>query len=690
MRTHALFLVSLGGLLIGWGTAEAGYNDSSTTYSYAYAPTYHSTLSDCDDCVATVNLPWSMPFFGRNYTQVTISSNGFLRLGSYSGSSYNSNPTLSWYGSSSAPGPVIAPLWDDWNPAASGSVYYGTVGSAFVVEWWGMYHYGQSSGSTYTFEVKLFADGRIEFHYGNMTGGGASWDYGASATIGLQEDVDTIAKPIANNSASTSSYTARGMVRPGPVALYVSAKDGFYTPNAVRPYLKFRQNFYCNGGYYYLELTTTSDWNWQGSIPCSTMSLSGDHYFVDANTSTVQPNDTLGYDVFTIPGAPITSIAHGTYRFVKRNDFTPKPTTAPRWSVSYNGETTTYTSKLDYWSSGSIDKPILIVTGFDPLNESSTAEYLVLMGDIARTALAEGRDVAIGKFGDGNRRLSWYHDEVGRWVSDAYTRAGNKKIQVAGVSMGGVVTRGAIDWNSWSIQSKIAAWYSVDSPQRGANLGRTDKGIQNLLICNKPASDPNRKMISSNSAADMMYRRVTTCSCQTEPENSSCSGTTTYHNEYYNSIGWPTVVPRNALVFGDGNSSGGYAKLGSGNLYTFYYSAWTCSEDQNWPGSQRDCNAGSKYITPSMVDTTIPDTGWCDRFELRLRYEPAFINTDSAFALQSSLGDNTSDSSCSSNYGTLTPTYWSGWAANGHNEYHKVLSPFLRDWMMGTIRAYAP
>jgi len=688
MHPTGTVLVTLGALLGMTGLTHAGYNDSPTTYSYAYAPTLNTTLSDCDDCIATVNLPWTMPYFGRSYSQIRVSTNGWIGLGATAASSLNSNTALSWYGSTAAPGPMIAPLWDDWNPVAAGSVYTGLVGSAFVVEWYGMYHYGQSTGASYTFQLKLFQDGRIEFHYGNMAGGVTSYDYGKSATVGIQEDVDTIAKPISNDSAWIGSNTAIGMTRPGTVAFFVSAKDGFYAPNRVRPNLKFRQDFRCGTSYYYIENNTSADWNWNWST-CAAPVLSGEHYFVDADTGSIQPTDTAGFDVATIPGAPITSIAHGTYRFVKRNDFTPMPSTYQRWQVSY-GDAATFTSKLDYWDSGSYDKPIVIITGFDPLNASSTAEYMVMMGDLARVALAENRDIVIGKFGDGNRRISWFHDEVGRWVDAAYVRNGYRKVQVAGVSMGAVLTRGAIDWNNWSIRSKASAWYSVDGPQTGANLGRADKGMQNLLLCNKAANDPNRLMLFSNAASDMMYKRVTSCSCAAEPENTSCSSNSANHDEYYGSIGWPTQVPRHALVFGDGNGADGFSKLGSGNLFTFYYSATSCSEDQNWPGGQRDCNAGSRYITAAMADTTIPDTGWCDRFELRMRYEPAFINTDSAFGITTSLNSNTSDSSCSSNYPTLTPTYWNGWAANGHNEYHKVLSPFLRDWMMGNIRAYAP
>ena len=108
---------------------------------------------------------------------------------------------------------------------------------------------------------------------------------------------------------------------------------------------------------------------------------------------------------------------------------------------------------------------------------------------------------------------------------------------------------------------------------------------------------------ASNAAADMIYRRVTSCSCDDEPENSTCSSNTAYHDEYYDSIGWPTVIPRHTLVFGDGNGADGFAKLGSGTLYDFYYTGAFCSEDMDWSGTQRDCNAGSRDITAAMVNT---------------------------------------------------------------------------------------
>ena len=38
------------------------------------------TCSSCDDCAAVINLPWTFPYYGRGYSQITVTSNGYLVL----------------------------------------------------------------------------------------------------------------------------------------------------------------------------------------------------------------------------------------------------------------------------------------------------------------------------------------------------------------------------------------------------------------------------------------------------------------------------------------------------------------------------------------------------------------------------------------------------------------------------------
>jgi hypothetical protein len=671
MRHLAVLSLSLGVVVGSAGIAEASYSTWGIGYGYWNAPTLASTASGCDDCAQTVNLPFWFSYWGRSFNQISVSSNGTATFGANTSAPY-SNGALGANGSYALPGPTIAVLWDDWNPGAMGDVYTGSVGGAFVVEWRGLYRYGQSSGTTSSFELKLWPDGHFETHY-------AALDAAVTATVGMQEDVDTIAQEISVNTA-VGNWTARTFYRPGNVALYTNLKDGFYTPNRPRPGLRYGQSVQCSDGNWpYLDVTSgAGEWSYAatgcgGSLWPNTM------FYGDVN----------GYDVATIPLSPVTDVVHGTYHFIKRADFTPAPTHVRRDSIYYANTNVWGTSKLDYWRSGSsYDKTTVLVTGFDPLNTSSTAQYLVLLGDLARTMLAEGRDLAIGKFADGNQRLTSFPAEVGTWVSDAYSRQGSK-VQVAGVSMGGVLVRAAVAQNVASIQSKIAAWYSVDAPQTGANLGRGDRGIQNLILCNKDASDPQYRQIFSNAAADMMNLRVASCSCSWEPENSTCSIDTSYHDGYYNNVGWPTAVPRYALAFGDANASGGYNKQGSGTLFDFTYTGWFCSEDRDWNGGQRDCNAGSRYLTPADVDTD-KDASACGTFRLRLKYQPSFINTDSALGVTTSLWSNSEDGGCYSGYPTLSPTYWNGWASNDYNESHMVLSGGLKNQFMTWNRSHDP
>lgn len=680
MRKGLFVAIIITGCLSFTSNASAWYSYKSTSYSYTFAPTRHDTLSNADDAVAVVNLPWSFQFYGNTFNQITISTNGFIVMGNYSGSSLYSNRKFEYDGQSGIPNGIIAPLWDDWNPSAGGSIYYGTVGSAFVVEWWGVYHYGTSSNGV-SFQVKLFQDGNIEFHYLDTDTGNDAYDGGKSASIGYQEASNTVGY----SSCYESSYcapnsSARGYSFPGRSALYAKAYDGFYSPARTRPSLKFWDYRYCFSSTSSLYATTSYGYGGWGrgisSSSCATHLL------------TLFTAATDGYDVSVIPNTAPTIIDHGTYRFYVGRGFTPKPSTAPRWTINYGGsyEVPSGESKLDYWMSGSwSDKTVVFITGFDPLNEDSTASYLVLMGDLARQLLAEGYDIAIGKFGDGNKRLNSLTYEVGLWVNDAYNRQGSK-VQVGGISMGGILLRDAIGENQFSIRSKLNAWYSIDSPQMGANLGRGYRGIQNLLFCNKRGS-PQDQQLASNPAADMMYNRITSCSCDDEPENSTCSSTTSYHDGYYGTVAWDTTVPRYAFAFGDAYGSTYTTMSSSRKLYDFEYSAWTCSEDRDWNAGQRDCAAGSKYITFDMVATD--DTHWwCEDFTLRLKFEPAFINVDSALGLETGLDANAESSSCSDTYSSLSPWYWNGWISNTYNEYHSVVTSRVINQALTWIRAH--
>ena len=113
-----------------------------------------------------------------------VSSNGYLTFES-SGSVYSNRsiPTPA------APNGLIAPYWDDLNPAAGGTVYHLLAGEAprrsLTIAWLGVPYY--SSTDSATFEVTLFEDGsEMQFQYLDVSSGSSGHSLGASATVGIE------------------------------------------------------------------------------------------------------------------------------------------------------------------------------------------------------------------------------------------------------------------------------------------------------------------------------------------------------------------------------------------------------------------------------------------------------------------------------------------------------------------------
>lgn len=164
------------------GGAVYAWEDISTT------GTLLSSTSAADDSCEEVALSgFTFPFFGANYTSVFVSSNGLLAFGS-GNSSYN-NIGLPSQG---APAAVIAPFWDDLNPGAGGDIYVLQEATRAIIQYQDVSHYG--GGGTYTFQVVLHSDGRIQFRYKTLTGNSAS------CTVGIQDSTKMFGLQMACNT----------------------------------------------------------------------------------------------------------------------------------------------------------------------------------------------------------------------------------------------------------------------------------------------------------------------------------------------------------------------------------------------------------------------------------------------------------------------------------------------------------
>jgi hypothetical protein len=75
-----------------------------------------AALTRADDAAAAVDLPFAVSMYGRRYTAVTVSSNGWVALGAEGSAAHEpcsaegAWPNAPCLGS----GPVLAPLWGEW------------------------------------------------------------------------------------------------------------------------------------------------------------------------------------------------------------------------------------------------------------------------------------------------------------------------------------------------------------------------------------------------------------------------------------------------------------------------------------------------------------------------------------------------------------------------------------------------
>lgn len=125
------------------------------------------SLDLADNQTVTVNLPFTFTFYGVNYTQVSVNSNGWIAMGSQTDADW----TNSSIPNNDGPQAMIAGLWDDLDPGNAGEPsdiyhYYDTANHRFVVEYFMVEHF--ASGYYETFEIILYDPA----YYSTPTGDG--------------------------------------------------------------------------------------------------------------------------------------------------------------------------------------------------------------------------------------------------------------------------------------------------------------------------------------------------------------------------------------------------------------------------------------------------------------------------------------------------------------------------------------
>jgi len=145
-----------------------------------------------DGYSSALNIGFNFNFYGVDYTQVSVSTNGFVYLGGLT-SSYRTNSELP---NPATPNKIIAAFWDDLDGRTNGVAYYKAEADRFIIQYTNFQKW-VSGGSTgnYTFQIVLKKSGSILIYYKDMTG---TLD---EATVGIENETGTDGLQVAFDAA---------------------------------------------------------------------------------------------------------------------------------------------------------------------------------------------------------------------------------------------------------------------------------------------------------------------------------------------------------------------------------------------------------------------------------------------------------------------------------------------------------
>lgn len=148
-----------------------------------------SQITNADADTVTLSLPFTFKFYGIDYNSVGVCSNGFLEMGQ-STYRFGDNSQIPSVG---GPKRLIAPFWDDLDPAEGGDIYqyFDSANHRFIVEFEDCVHYGGNYPET--FQIVLWdpsyyptptGDGEITFLYKTVNDA-------SSCTVGIEDQTET-------------------------------------------------------------------------------------------------------------------------------------------------------------------------------------------------------------------------------------------------------------------------------------------------------------------------------------------------------------------------------------------------------------------------------------------------------------------------------------------------------------------
>lgn len=210
-----------------WGRRTDPYEITYPSYSTAAAFNSGVVIPSSDDVThGPFNIGFTFTFFGNNYTQFYVGSNGWIGFSPGQTTGY----VAQYIPNASSPMNCILADWEDLLPGGS-NIYYTTIGTApnrkLVVSFNNVPHYS-CGGNLHTFQFVLYeTTGVIDINYQSKPQCGAS-----NATAGLVNSNNTNVVPVGGRNASqwTASNLSIRFTPSAPETVF--SLKGTYLTNA--------------------------------------------------------------------------------------------------------------------------------------------------------------------------------------------------------------------------------------------------------------------------------------------------------------------------------------------------------------------------------------------------------------------------------------------------------------------------
>lgn len=310
--TYTKLLLLAGMLLLG-SVVQSRANLSEYFFSQESngAPTDMTgatlALAGGNDDVTAGSFPIGFTFNldGTNYTTFTVSSNGWMKLGTHTtNSNLGNNLTGGEY-------PVLAGFWDDLRTNNTGGyIQYkleGSPGSQVLTVEWNTTYWSAPTSGPWIWQIRLYETGIIEYLYVSMPS-----NFNTSATIGLAVSGSNFISVTPTNPATTSNTVSNNAIDLNVTPI---APGTLYTFSRVLNDLACTEVTFTganevNGFPRNTAVTVNAEITNLGSIPKTNIPVRFDVYYngrtrvYTSENGTVSPGNRLGTATYTFSPIP--------------------------------------------------------------------------------------------------------------------------------------------------------------------------------------------------------------------------------------------------------------------------------------------------------------------------------------------------------------------------------------------------